>query len=279
MGAELRLRTPIVAGASHDRVKGSLPSLALVAPQGGGSPRALDFETVVVGSKPLIVRADKATDSRRLGQLPPGKLLTLLRLERDESGSGVRACVALGDVSGGGSGGDGASALGQSPFDKEILDSWRALYPGKPRWKYEDGASVRSPIDVAPEAHRRAPSPPGGGGEAGPDGGGEGEGGAVARGRGAGAGLGDDRARRQRVRDEARQAPRRRTPAAPSAVGASDGGRPLVRSDVPRKKGDGDGDAAAAAEEEAAEAGAGGVVVEGAAAAVAAAAARAAVRS
>ena len=75
----------------HERVKGAIPALAL-------HPRDAPIATVVVGPKPLIVRAAAATDSLRLGQLQPGRRLTVLRLEKlDTEGGDVRACVALDD--------------------------------------------------------------------------------------------------------------------------------------------------------------------------------------
>ena len=104
-------------GYQHDKIKSRLPSLKLSHAAASSQME----NTIMVGSKPLIVRSDVATDSQRLGQLQPGRLLTVLRTERDEAGGGVRACVALDDS-----------------HDREAIDSWRQIYPGKPRWKYEE---------------------------------------------------------------------------------------------------------------------------------------------
>ena len=111
-------------GSHHEKVKasGNLPSLSLAAP----------LESIVVGAKPLIVRSDIATDSTRLGQLQPGRLLTVLKVERDETG-GVRACVALDDKD-----------------DRDAIESWRALHPTFPRWKYEDDEIFASRLALSP---------------------------------------------------------------------------------------------------------------------------------
>ena len=76
-------------------------------------------DQVYVGNRPLVVRAELSTESKRLGQVMPGRQLKIVKSVRESSF--VRACVMLDDAR----------------DDHAAIESWRALWLTKPYWKDE----------------------------------------------------------------------------------------------------------------------------------------------
>ena len=101
-------------------------------------------ECVVTSKSPLIVRAGLDLHSERLGQLRPGRKITLLKVQQQEEQDGatsMRACIALDE-------GEGTHRV---EVEGIFLGSWRDVYPERPLWW--DELELGSPR--TPRSYRR----------------------------------------------------------------------------------------------------------------------------
>lgn len=96
-------------------------------------------EYIVTCKSPLIVRAGLEMNSPKVGQLRPGRKVTLLKVQESQGGNGeesVRACISL----------EAFEPLHRAEVKAVTTNSWRDAYPERPQfWDELNLGSPRSP--------------------------------------------------------------------------------------------------------------------------------------
>lgn len=134
--------SPPGSGASPKAVRLELPAEVTVEPKPKPTVPRLELEMkecIVTSKSPLIVRSGLNLKSERLGQLRPGRKVTLLKVLQQEEHDGetsFRACIAL----------DDGEPTHRAEIEGILLGSWRDVYPERPLWWEElELGSPRTP--------------------------------------------------------------------------------------------------------------------------------------